>query len=355
MNKHIENLILGIAAASVFAGLPTLSFAQSIWRSPPSPKPAVTVAPYRPAPRTMAPSEPSRSHSLYARETSEKFIKVDSSVKVTLDCVTEGTIKVNGWNRNEVRMFVNNGALFGFRVAQKSAKTGDPVWIKVVRADTKGKYGPTSECISGSEIEIDVPMNATVAIKGNEITTTVDSIKRAEIRTIGGDISLRNIPSGISANASQGDITVEKSEGAMTLSTSTGNILVFEAGPSEIGDVFKANTHSGAVTLQQLEYRQIDVRSISGSVAFNGEILSGGSYSMNTTKGSIRLSIPLNSSCVVNASYGFGTFNTEIPLKILTENISSGPLKSIVGTFGKGGDATLKLTSINGSIGIKKQ
>ena len=58
---------------------------------------------------------------------------------------------------------------------------------------------------------------------------------------------------------------------------------------------------------------------------------------------------------MVYASYGYGTFSSEIPFKIATENITEGPVKTVVGTLGKGGDAVLKLSSVNGSIGIKKQ
>ena len=76
---------------------------------------------------------------------------------------------------------------------------------------------------------------------------------------------------------------------------------------------------------------------------------------MNTNRGSIRLTIPVSTGCTITVSYGYGSFNTEIPIKISTEDISSGPVKSIVGTLGKGGDSIVKLSSVNGSISIKKQ
>ena len=288
-------------------------------------------------------------------DTSEKSIKVDSNVNLSL-CVTQGKIKVNGWNRSEVRVFVHDGSKFGFKVLQKSMKTSDPVWIMVAGIEPKmGKFSAPGECIWGGEIEIDVPINATINIKGQETTTTIDSVKKVSVRTIGGDITLRNITGGITASAGQGDVTVEESEGAMILESTTGNILVFDAGPGEIGDMFRAKTNSGSISLQQLQYRQIEVGSISGSVAFSGEILNGGSYSLSTSKGSIRMSIPAASSCQISATYGYGNFSTEIPVKIETENISQGPVKSIVGKLGNGGEASLKLTTNNGSIGIKKQ
>ena len=354
MNKLIENLVLGIAATAVFAALPAFTFAQNPWTAPPPAFPAPKSSP-RPESRIEPPAEPFPRPYIYYGGPSEKSIKVDSNVNLAFGCVSEGAIRVNGWNRNEVRVFVEGGNKFGFRILEKSPKSGAPVWIKVIGIDPRSKYGPGSDCISASEIEIDAPINATITIKGREISTIIDSVKRVDVTTIGGDMSIRNISGGISASAGQGDITVASSEGAMMLDTTTGNILVFDAGPSGIGDIFKAKTHSGEIALQRVAHRQIAVNSISGSVAFSGEILNGGSYNLGTTKGSIRLALPATTACMVYASYGYGTFNSEIPFKIATENVMEGPVKTVVGSLGKGGDAVLKLSSVNGSISIKKQ
>jgi hypothetical protein len=348
MKKLIDNLTLGILAAAVLAALPTIISAQNTWTAPPAKPEKPTKAERLERIIRNWPAQP-----MTGGDTSERSIKVDNNVNLTL-CVTQGTVKVNGWNRSEVRVFVQDGSKFGFKVQLKSPKSGDPALLMVTGIETKNKYAAPSECIWGAEIEIDVPVNATINIKGQETTTTIDSVRKAGVRTIGGDISLRNISSGITASAGQGDITVEKSEGPMILDSTTGNILVFEAGPSEIGDIFKAKTNSGSISLQGLGHRQIEVGSISGSVAFNGEILSGGSYSLSTSNGSIRLSIPQNSSCKISATYGFGSFNSDIPFKVITETVSD-MARNIVVTVGGGGDATIRLTTNNGSIGIKKQ
>lgn len=286
-------------------------------------------------------------------ETFERSIKVDPAINLSL-CVTQGTVKINGWNRNELRVFVRDGSKFSFKVQQKSTKTGDPVWVMLNGEDARHKYAAPSECIWGGEIEIDLPANASVNIKGQETTTTIDGVRKASVKTIGGDISIQRVTDGVTASAGQGGITVEGSTGAMNLDSTTGNIVVFEAGPSEIGDTFKAKTNGGTISLQKLEHRQVEVNSISGSVVFNGDLLSGGVYSFATSNGSIRLTLPKETSCTVVASYGFGAFNSEMPIKVVTENVSEGPVKSIVGKLGAG-DATLRLTTNNGSIVLKKQ
>ena len=186
---------------------------------------------------------------------------------------------------------------------------------------------------------------------------TIDTVRKAKVKTIGGDITVRNASSGVVASTYEGDVRVERSQGAMELESTTGNILVFDVGASDIGDILRAKTTSGMITLQGLEHRQVDVSSISGSIAFNGDLLTGGAYSLTTSNGSIRMSLPPSSACNVYAVYGYGSFNSELPMKVITENIEEGPVKKVQGSIGKSEStsATLKLTTNNGSIAIKKQ
>jgi hypothetical protein len=334
MKRVAENLISCLACALLFAALPLVLLSQTRPPMPPAPTIPVPV--------------------LTTGENTEKSIKVDAAVNLSL-CVSTGTVKVNGWDRNEVRVFIDEGSKFSFVIRDKAAQSGNPNWIKVVRAESKLAYNYTNDCVTGGDIEIDMPRTGSISISGKETTSRVDSIRKAEIKTVGGAISLRNISGGIAAVSNEGDVTVESSKGSMKLESTTGNIVVFDVAPIEIGDLFIAKTHGGMIALQDLTHRQVDVGSISGSVAYNGVIRNGGAYNLNTLKGSIRMSIPANSSCYLSATYGSGMFETEIPLDVKTEDKQAGPLKTIVGTFGKGGDARIKLTTNNGSINIKKQ
>jgi Putative adhesin len=343
--KIIEKLSLGIAAAILLIAFSTPSPSQETPVQPPEKAPVPSRGPIG-RPPALAPT--------VNHDTTERSLKVDSNVNLGL-CVTQGTVTINSWKRNELRVFVHDGSKFTFKELQKNEKTGDPVWVTVVAIGGRNKTAPPGDCITGGDIDIDVPTNTTIKFKGQETNTTIDSVRKANVWTAGGDISLRNISEGIMASTYEGDITVEESKGSISLESSTGNILVFEAGPSDIGDTFKAKTNGGMISLQKVEHRQIDVTSISGSVAYNGAILSGGSYAVTTSNGSIRMSIPQNSACTVSATYGYGRFETELPIKISTENVQEGPVKTVVGTLGAGGDAILKLTSNNGSIAIKKQ
>jgi hypothetical protein len=337
MNSSFRKTLLRTIGVSLLAGFAAAANAQIV---APVHKP-VAGPQAAPAPEVLV---------YRAVDSNEKAINVDKNVNLSL-CVTQGTLKINGWNRGEIRVVIREGSKFDFKTKYTSPTSKLPALVSVNGYDKKNY---SSECIWGEEIEIDAPMNATINIKGKEIYTTIDTVRKASVYIIGGDIILRNVAEGVTASTGQGDITVEETTGPIAVETTTGNVVVFDAGPREIGDIFKAKTNSGNLSLQQLTFRQIEVNSISGSVLFSGDIVDGASYSLGTTNGSIRLQIPPATNWQMSAVFVSGNFTTEIPYKLLTENLSEGEVKRINAKFGKGGESLVKLTTSNGSIGIKK-
>lgn len=287
------------------------------------------------------------------RGDSEKALAVDPNVSIKLPCISQARVSVNGWQRNEIRVFVRNGDNVAFKVHEKDPKSGRPVWVLITRQSPGPGAGPFSDCISGDRIDIEVPFGTSLSISGRETETRIDSVKKINIKNLGGNVSLRNVSGGITAETFEGDVAVENSSGQISLKTSTGNIIAFEVNPGQVGDLFKAGTSSGSVTLQKVEHRQIEANSVSGTLLFSGKFLPGGIYSFKTSNGSMKLAIPKESSCRLAAWYGFGSIDSEIPIKTITENISSGG-KSLTAMLGDG-DATVNLTTNSGRITITKQ
>ena len=343
---------LAVIAAMLFV-CANFIFAQT---PPPAPTPAPTkrTPPVRVTPRVQPPVWSTKRQVRNESDTpAEKSVATDAKVTITI-CVSEGKIKVNGWERSEVRAFVNEGSEVGFKVLQKNRQSEKPGWIQVLGFDpSKSIVGRADECLFGEDIELDVPRNATVNIKSRASETVITSVGKVTVENVGGDIFLSEIAQGIDAKTHEGDVTVEKSGGAITLSSIVGNILAFDVSPSEIGDIFKAKTSNGAIVLQKVEHRQMDVSSNSGSIKYDGAFLGGGQYNFGTQNGSIMLTIPEESSCKVNASYGFGSFNTEIPM----QNVVNPPnvkIRNLSGVIGNG-DATVTLRTYTGRIEIKQQ
>ena len=337
---RFKNKAFGIIFCLIFFVSAGFSSAQTMSVSPPRP----------PKPLSQKTSKKTNNQN---GASAEKSIAVDAKVNVSL-CVSEGKLKVNGWERSEIRAFVGGESRIGFEVLQKNGQNNSAIWVKVLGFDpAKGKEAGAEECLSGEEIELDVPRGAIINVTGSESKTTIDSVRKVTVEIDGGDIFLNNIAQGIEAKTFQGDITVENSSGAMTLNTTTGNIVAFGVGPSEIGDVFKAKTSSGAIALQRIGHRQAEASSNSGSIKFVGEFQSGGQYKLGTQNGSISLLLPEKSSFKLNASFGFGVFNYDVPLQNIQKN-STSKAQSLSAQMG-GGDAALSLKTVSGAIRIKKQ
>lgn len=288
----------------------------------------------------------------------EKSISVDPKVNINL-CVLTGTVKINGSDRSEVRVFVREGSNINFNVRGKNEQSGKPELIGITGAapeKVKGKekinHPPVSECLWGDEIEIDVPMGASIIIKGQEANISIDAVRKVLVRNAGGNISLSNVMQGIDASTYEGGVTVRESRGTMNLESSTGNIIAFGISPGEVGDVLRTKTSSGNIFLQMVGHRQVEANSVSGAIIFGGKLLSGGLYAFSTSNGILTLTVPMDSSAKVSASYGFGQFHSDVPLKDLNQT-AAGRIKSLTAVIGTG-DAILKLTTTSGWIKIKK-
>lgn len=286
------------------------------------------------------------------RVTTERAIAVDPAVNLKF-CVSEGELTINGWERDEIRVFVKDGRRFGFKVLERNAKNDKPNWVWAARETVDGPPVPFANCLGGSRVEIDAPVGTTINFEARTSGATIDSVKSVSVKVIEGSIGIRNVSGGVKAETYQGDVMLESSAGEITLKTTTGNILAYDVNPGGIGDLLNAQTSSGTISLQKVNHRQIKASSISGSVLFNAGFLSGGIYNFKTSNGSIELQIPADASSTFIASLGFGSFNSAIPLDVQSESITPGG-KSIVAKLGNG-SATVNLTTTSGSIRIVKQ
>lgn len=295
------------------------------------------------------------------RVSIEKSVMVSSKNVFVQLCVSEGKVKVNGWNRNEVRAFIKDGENLGFKVREKSARDNKPVWLDIVGYDPAKNYALSesvqkksfSNCLAGESIELDVPYFADVKIEGRSGETSVDEVKTAKISVIDGDILVNNVKNSTDAHTHQGSITIRNSGGRMNVSTTTGNIIAHNTESSEIGDYFKAKTRSGAVTLQSIGQKEVDASSVSGSLNFVGSISNYGKYGFSTTNGLINLIIPADSAFRLTAAYG-GAFQSELPLEDIVKN-QADSVVFLTGRAGGGGEASVTLKSYNGTIRIHKQ
>ena len=339
--RKTHSIFLRLLVPAIFSAGANLTYSQN---PPEPPKPSkIKIAP-------AAPVIPRNKKSGGA--ASEKAIAADSNVSIKF-CVSEGNLKVNGWDRGEVRVFVKSGREFEFRVLEKDKTSGKPNWLWIAAQGGETGRPDAGECLAGEAIEMDVPDAASLNISGRSVTVKIDSVKKASVKNVEGNILLRNIEGGISAATYEGSVTVENSAGAISLESAAGNIAAFKVKPGHIGDIFKAKSNSGAITIQEVAHRQIEASSVTGSVFFDGVFLAGGIYNFKTSNGAVKMLLPLDSSCKITANYGFGSFNTNLPLKFIYRN-ENARARSLSALLGNGESCSLNLTTTSGSIALNK-
>lgn len=287
----------------------------------------------------------------------EKSIEVENEVAISLD-VCEGNVKINGWDRDEVRAFVSGGSKVGFRTAPPKKKNGKTASITVLGYDPKVDKGSNlSNCMYGDEIELDVPIGARISLKGRDAKITVKSIAKITITNNDGDISLSDIEEGITATTYDGNISVENSSGVINLNSADGSIFAYNTEAIEVGDALTAKTTSGAVILQSVNHSAVTARSLSGLVRFQGELQTDGQYRFENTSGQILLEIPEESSCSLEAiaaknkfsatGFKFVTFNVS---KVDSTNSTIQKINAVMGD----GEANVTLISQSGWVRLIK-
>lgn len=337
----------GVYAQSDDAEAPKEPKDKSVWKVKDLPKPPDPPNPPKaPKVRSAATVWATSDETL----PPEKAIAVRPDVYVSL-CVRRGAVRVNGWNRKEVRVFHRGGKELGLKVLERDREKV-PNWVEVLGYEPEKAGAVTDKCVTGEMIELDVPNGASVTIKGLSSETSVEGIKSAAVEIVGGDIYLNDIASRIEASTQQGGVTVNNSKGKMAVATTTGNIVAYNTEAVDAGDYFKAKTRSGSVTMQSIGQKDIAASTITGSINYLGEIRNYGKYEFSTTNGILNIVIPEAACFWINAAYG-GQFISDFEVTVITESET----ESAMYLRGRvcSGEANLSLRSFSGTIRLRKR
>ena len=283
----------------------------------------------------------------------EKAIETVEKPTVSL-CVASGDVTVRGWQRAEVRVFVEDGGECALKVKERS--DNKPAWLLVQNAATKPNQA-ADECLRGEKIIVEVPFEAKVGLKigasGGDIL--VDNVARAFVESIDGDIVLRNINGAIEASSLSGGITVEDSSGTIALKTFDGDITIVRARPADFTDRLKVTTTSGNVALRDVTHKIIEGHTTSGELVAVNSLAVGGNYDFGTSSGQIVLQLPADFSFQIKAAMSAsGNLRVDFPVKFSSQTFGGGGSRMLTGTNGTG-ETAINLTAFNGQIWLKKK
>lgn len=284
----------------------------------------------------------------------EKAIAADARPTVSF-CVSEGSVSVRGWQRKEVRAMIEDGKL-GFKVIKTNAEKA-AAWVQIVGYDPKETVKPgqfrRNECLSGSNIEIEVPYGSFVDVKSpSDADFKIESVAKTRAVNVDGDILIRDVREEAEVSSFGGSVVAEDSTGKIRLKSTSGNVFGIRLKPLNDSDSFSAKSNSGNVTLQDVSHAIIEGGTSSSNLNYFGSLVPGGVYSFSTVNGSVTMFLPLKSSFQLNATTNN---NVQISFPIKTTFVNKpGQVRRIVGVYGDG-DATINLVSVAGSLRLQKQ
>jgi hypothetical protein len=164
----------------------------------------------------------------------------------------------------------------------------------------------------------------------------------ANFRTANGSIRIHEIGGAVEAVTVNGGIELQGGAGDVNLGTSNGAIELRDTA----GHV-RASTSNGRVRAAIRHFEGGVFSTSNGSITV--EIREGSApVAATTANGAIRLTLPADFSGRLDAKTALGRVYSELPLAV-----SEGSRNRLVGQIGAGGEAVVKLRTLNGRIHLR--
>jgi len=318
----------------------------------------------------------------HAGSAVERTASAERQVVVSL-CVNEGQVVIRGWDREEVRARAVGAT--GLRLLTPNVQPSPRVEVLV--AGREGREPSSGACGELRSLDLSVPRGASVRLQVRDGHVDVSDVSEARVNVITGDVELRGLSRRAEVSCMNGDVSLSDSKGHARLRTVSGSVEAQNVSAAEAGDEFEASSTSGDVSIEGVRHSQVRGATVSGAVFYAGALARGGLYDFKTIDGDVTLALPADSAFSLHARViTRGDIITDFPVQVLEAarpapapqplpeppDLPGGkagkskppkppkPPKELmqtrlVGTVGKGGSAVLNLTSLSGTLHIKKQ
>jgi DUF4097 and DUF4098 domain-containing protein YvlB len=254
---------------------------------------------------------------------------------------TAGTVKITGWDRNEVEV---TGEL-GEGTERLDFATEDKVTRVKVVLPNRGHN------VRGTDLVISVPAASRVAVNTVSADIWVRGVNGAQrLVSVSGDVHTEAGVQDVECRTVSGDVTVDGSakKGLLTINTVSGDAKALKVA----GEV-NANTVSGNVTLGLGLTSRSRVRSTSGDLTLATLLAPDGKLDVESISGDVRLDFV----GTVDAEFDVSSFNGEIrncfgPKPVSTSEYTPG--RELRFREGQGA-AWVRIKTMNGDISVCKR
>ena len=249
-----------------------------------------------------------------------------------------GTVRVIGWDRNEVEVTGELGVgaeKLEFAVADKVTR------IKVIRPSKTSN-------VEDTDLVVRVPAASRLSVNTVSADIEVQGLLGAQrLQSVSAEISTAAAGEDVECKSVSGDVTVNGSfkKGLLTITTVSGDATALRVA----GEV-NANTVSGDITLGLGETNRSRVRSTSGDLTMAALLAADGKLDAESISGDVRLELV----GAVDAEFDLSSFNGEIrncfgPKAVSTSEYAPG--KELRFRDGQG-TALVRIKTMNGDINV---
>ncbi|HXY25163.1 MAG TPA: DUF4097 family beta strand repeat-containing protein [Candidatus Acidoferrum sp.] len=268
--------------------------------------------------------------AIAASQRTEKHFAVNGRPVVVIQNVANGRIEVKSSKNPEVILVTNqNSGKINFDVEQ----VGDRIDVTatVLEASAQPQELDTS-------LQLTVPEETELQLKTENGTIYVEQVR--------GDMTLESVA---------GDIHLKDVSGYIIVKT-TGSSLVC----TQCAGKLDFNSVGGSAQILQPALTNVNLRTTTGNILFDGDFIRTGLYSMRSGKGVVEVRFSGNDSFDLSAKTNMGTVDNQAAAFLKPDSHGSRwhfPSKfthGFIGTFGAG-LAKVELSTFSGTIRILKR
>jgi hypothetical protein len=244
----------------------------------------------------------------------------------------QGQVYVSAWNKDEVRVQADHG-----RRTHVEFSLGS----RTLKVEASGNMGPPST----TDFDISVPSWLPVTIQGPMSDVTVAGVEAPiKAETVNGNISVDGGRGYVELSSVQGQVEVRGTRGHLKLSSINEGVTV-----SDAGGQIEAETVNGEIILDHVRCDALTVSSVDGDVWFDGEILQGGRYHLESHSGSVQMVCADKPDANLSVSTYSGEFSSDFDLAVHGQDRR----ERMQFTLGHGG-SDVSLESFDGNIQLLK-
>lgn len=234
-------------------------------------------------------------------EKIERSLTVDPEATVTL-CVASGTLRVRGWEKNELRVRSIDAVQIELRRIDRTKDTTKPAnRVDVMVRDKNSPPNPKLDCQALADVEMEVPAGATVQVQTRDGDITISGVAGAYAGSQNGDIAIERASKLVEAGSVGGSISLRDSSGRVNLSSAGGGVEAINVRPATEEDTFEVGTVSGDIQLDRVSTPKVTAKTINGTLIMSGPLAKAGNYGFTSMSGDVVLAMPHDASFQLNA------------------------------------------------------